>query len=153
MKINPADVVVEIRDEGDEWFIEALWQGYRIGYAECMIVSDLEVQLCNIVVENNVPVPDTFVKKLCNAFGCAFSGEDFRGNGIGSLLLDRTISESKLRGCREIWGSIIQKDQETTPFLLEWYTRHGFSILPPDKQCLRNAVQKIQLKILILTKA
>ena len=149
MKIDIAAVNVEVVEDANGWVVEAMWQEYRIGQAYCRFLEKSEIQLYDLAVESNVPVPNTFGKKLLNALGAAFTGEDFRGNGVGSLILDRLISESKRRGIAIIWGSVLKDDVERTPFLLEWFKRRGFSISAPDKRCLPNAVKKIQLDLVI----
>lgn len=146
MKINLADVTLEVTEEHGDLSVDAMWRGDSIGYAYCGLgVSEIEIS--NIVVKSNVPVPDTFIKKVCSACGIAFTGADMRGNGVGSLLLNRVIEEAKGRGVREIWGSIVQKDLDVSPFLLAWYARHGFVITEPDERCIKGSVKKVQLEV------
>jgi hypothetical protein len=34
-----------------------------------------------------------------------------------------------------------------TPVLLDWYTRHGFEIRPPDGRCIGNAIHLVVWKV------
>lgn len=55
-----------------------------------------------------------------------------RGNGLGTILLDRIVLLAGTSGVAKIWGGIVQKDMDESPFLLEWYQRHGFSVEAPE---------------------
>lgn len=56
----------------------------------------------------------------------------YRGSGLGTMLLDRIMSWAGTSGVTKIWGGIVQKDIDESPFLLEWYQRHGFTVEAPE---------------------
>lgn len=51
----------------------------------------------------------------------------YRGRGLGSLPLGQIVTWGETAGVSEVWGGIVQKGTDETPFLLEWYDRHGFA--------------------------
>ena len=72
---------------------------------------------------------------------------NFRGLGIGSRLLRAFIDAARKLGIREIWGSVQDGDVKQTPYLLDFYKKHGFSITEPDDECTDIASWKIVMRL------
>jgi len=54
-------------------------------------------------------------------------------------MLEYTIAQAKRLGVVEIWGEITTDDARKTPYLIEWYQRHGFTIentSQPSMRCI-----------------
>ena len=73
--------------------------------------------------------------------------EKLKHRGIGSQLLDMLITKARSEGIAVIYGSVTQDDIENTPYLLDWYQRHGFVLTEPDQECNPSAKKKIVLTL------
>jgi ribosomal protein S18 acetylase RimI-like enzyme len=69
--------------------------------------------------------------------------EQKRRKGIGGELLKRLVEAADNATIRLIVGSIMPDAIREQPFLLAWYERHGFRVMPPDSTCLRGAAKRI----------
>lgn len=57
---------------------------------------------------------------------------DFRGQGIGTILLRETIKQARERGATELYGKVIAEDVANASFdLLGWYQSNGFELREP----------------------
>lgn len=54
----------------------------------------------------------------------------YRHLGVGSALLREVIALAGRRGVRRIHGFVVERDLQDSPFLLDWYTAHGFTVTP-----------------------
>lgn len=54
---------------------------------------------------------------------------DYRGRGLGTILLRSLIAYTQGRGFQNIQGQVFQADLENTPYLLRWYQQQGFQLL------------------------
>lgn len=66
----------------------------------------------------------------------------FRNMGLGTAMLKYVISSAEKNGAEAICGDVTPKDAENTPYLIEWYRKHGF-IIRSEPYRLRNAVVSI----------
>ena len=138
-RITNIDVVFE----PDEvlWIFKLRRSKDRIGYAYC-IVTDNCMKINDLLVEEELQVP-------ARVSWCPFlplkirKSISFRGQGLGSLLLNRVLQEADAAGIHTVWGSVTQNDIQRTPHLLEWYRRKGFFVGKPDDECIGTAVAKI----------
>ena len=53
---------------------------------------------------------------------------EFRGDKLGSNLVERMLADLRARGCRLVIGRLRQDDLETNPRLLSWYQKLGFEV-------------------------
>ena len=51
---------------------------------------------------------------------------EFRGDSLGSYLVERMLEDLRTRGCRRVIGRLRQHDLDTNPKLLGWYQKLGF---------------------------
>jgi hypothetical protein len=54
---------------------------------------------------------------------------NYRGRGLGTILLRSLIAYTQARGFQDIQGQVFQADLENTPYLLRWYQQQGFQLL------------------------
>lgn len=52
----------------------------------------------------------------------------YKGRGLGSAMLNYIIASARKMGISEIRGWINGDDLEATPYLLEFYRKHGFTV-------------------------
>jgi|GEM_PF-4149990 len=99
---------------------------------------DLAAYVDGICIGRALSILDGKNLKLCD-----IRLERFARKGVGTLMLERLILEADRAGVVEISGSVMSEDLEKSPFLTQWYTRHGFTVTdaPPDhpegaKKCI-----------------
>ena len=117
-----------------------------VGYASGCISKD---RLClgDLKVDDSAPVSYPLANNfLVDLFG-PYKNLNFRGLGIGSRLLHAFINAAKQLRIREIWGSVTEGGVKETPYLLDFYKRHGFSITEPDAECMGHAKWKIVMRL------
>ena len=102
---------------------------------------DFEIIACIGNVEVGLVRCDRDGDQLILADICV--SKEQRRQGIGGELLKRLIIEADRVAIGLIFGSITPDAIREQPFLLGWYERHGFRVMPADGQCLRGAVNKI----------
>lgn len=72
--------------------------------------------------------------------------QNFRHLGLGAAMLEYVIAQAKELGMKGIYGEVTHDDATKTPYLIEWYQRHGFTIGHEPKR-LPNAVATIYRQI------
>lgn len=53
---------------------------------------------------------------------------NYRNKGLGSAMLKYAIEQAKIMKVNSIVGNISGEDLEKTPYLIEFYQKHGFTI-------------------------
>jgi GNAT superfamily N-acetyltransferase len=71
---------------------------------------------------------------------------NFRHLGLGTAMLEYVIAQAKALGMKGIYGEVTHDDAMKTPYLIEWYQRHGFTVGHEPKR-LPNAVATIYREI------
>jgi hypothetical protein len=74
---------------------------------------------------------------------------NYRGRGLGSVLLRQLISYARERTFQSIQGQVFQADIENTPYLLRWYRQHGFEILPATEHDPPDLVANLQMNLTV----
>jgi len=134
-------ITITVEWEENDLTVNALWRGNRVGYAWCK--SDRgRLHISDLHVDDNF---QTHVPPLLRLLPPCFrrGNKNFRNNGIGSMILQRVLTESVAAGIDEVWGAVVMRDIDRTLSLLDWYLRRGFTISEPDSECMDNAVKKI----------
>ncbi len=54
--------------------------------------------------------------------------EQFRGKGLGTILLNEVVRLGELDGMHVLWGWVTLADLLATKHLLDWYLRCGFQV-------------------------
>lgn len=131
--------IVERNPRRTVYEVEAWLQGRRIAYA----ISGLRrhrTELEQLRVDDGVS--DRWPWRTYEGLP-----QNFQRRGVGGRLLQLIIAKAQADGAKEVWGFIVDQDLKASPFLPEWYKRHGFELLEPDAECLHNAVIKIRRKL------
>ena len=54
--------------------------------------------------------------------------EQYRGRGLGTILLDEVIRLARVDRLEEVWGWVTLAHFLATKHLLEWYSKYGFAV-------------------------
>jgi hypothetical protein len=73
---------------------------------------------------------------------------DYRGRGLGTLLLRALIAYVQGRGFQDIQGQVFQADVENTPYLLRWYQQQGFQLLPITESDPPDLVANLRMNLM-----
>ncbi|MEX0777189.1 MAG: hypothetical protein WD042_15905 [Phycisphaeraceae bacterium] len=134
-----------LRETACDLDLNAFAGDQKVGWATAE-VSGSRVQLCDIHVRDDVTPPrSAFIRLLSPAMRRDI--QSYRGQGIGGLLLRHLLREADAMAAEEVWGFVVQDDLSRSPFLLEWYGRHGFEVVAPDAECMDGAVKKIARRL------
>ncbi len=129
------------RDDGDI-DIGAIIGGVRIGHVRT-VRDENRLLLAELRVEDAIRRQWPIFPKLLRSTIGERAPWSARGHGVGRELLKRVLAEADVSGVRETWGSVMSNDVESTPHLLDWYKRLGFSVAEPDDECVPGAAMKI----------
>lgn len=140
--IQGREITVALKSEriSQLYTLRALVGGREVGHLVAMIQSDTEVLLSEVMVEKEVASTNVSTSGLFWWLHPKSGTESFRGRRIGTTMLEHFLGWCREMKFHESFGSIVQQDLDESPWLLEWYRRHGFEVCPPDDRCLRNAV-------------
>ena len=133
---------VMFEDNDGHWYAEAFAGGRRIGKAWATL-EGTRLHLAELKVENEQLIPWTGLLRFLRWLRVRPRKMNFRGCGVGLALFDCLLAQSTRAGVTEMWGSVMPNDIRITPFLLSFYKKRGFVILPPDDDCITGAAYKI----------
>ena len=75
-----------------------------------------------VCVNDEYPRPRSLLDRVL----CRPKTRSFRRMGVGSALITEFLSLCRSAGVAQIVGSVVEKDLEETPELLDWYEHRGF---------------------------
>uniref|UniRef100_UPI0040572A67 hypothetical protein n=1 Tax=Candidatus Electronema sp. TaxID=2698783 RepID=UPI0040572A67 len=101
------------------------------------------MEIKDLLVEEEIRIPTPISWFFFLPSKMRYKSISFRGQRWGAVLLDRLLHEADAADIHTVWGSVTQDDVQRTPYLLEWYSRRGFSVEKPDDECVGTAVAKI----------
>jgi len=119
---------VELRRKG-EW-VGKLEADFR--FPNLMMIEDIEIR-------NDFERTDSFMASIMQPK----DKKCYRGQGLGTALLKLAIDAGKKKNLKRICGSIVRKDVDRTPDLIEFYERRGFKRISSYPGCLANALAYI----------
>lgn len=103
-----------------------VWQRTCVGQILCVITEDQLLEIGNIEI---------FAEPVMQKNGCLsfrpFQRQrtrNFRQLGLGSAMIEYLTAEAERLNVAGIYGEVTPKDAEETPYLVEFYKRHGFTI-------------------------
>lgn len=149
-------------DDRREYHVRLKRKGYYVGHARCPYLGrDTWTEGDLFITDGSVDTLELLARDSSNLIidandPCRFSlsqsaqkqkGIDYRHHGLGSELLKFVIEQARNLGIRHIYGSIVQRDIDQTPNLLEWYQRHGFVLCQDSPRGLANAVAHVHLDL------
>jgi hypothetical protein len=111
-----------------------------VGEVKGVPLSPTTFWLQDIAIANQVNPP---IRPRWVMWGARLRNElpqpvNYRGRGLGSILLRQLIAYTRERAFQSLQGQVFRADVENTPYLLQWYRQQGFEILaatehdPPD---------------------
>lgn len=122
----------ELKRKG-EWIgkIEA-----RFNLPDIMVIEDIEIR-------NDFNRQESFIKFKIqpSKMKC------YRHKHLGIKLLNLAIGNGKEKNVKQICGSIVQKDINKTPNLVNFYKKSGFKEVQRYPDCLANAVVYVCLDL------
>ncbi len=127
-------------------FVFRLWAmdgRLKVGKLTAVIQEDNTVLLSDVIVDEAV-VTRTF--PFCRIF-CKWwpriGTTNYRQRGVGTKMLESLLVWCRENQISQVYGSVVQRDLDITPTLLDWYAWHGFVIRQPDSRCIGNAIHLI----------
>lgn len=122
------DVDLNIDDISLDAFI--IWRHSGIGRIQCVVDEEENV----LVIGNIELFEQSFLPRNRLFSLCPFqrSKRNFRGRGLGSAMLKYVIAQAEQLGVIGISGFITPDDARTTPYLFDFYRRHGFDVRLKD---------------------
>jgi hypothetical protein len=136
---------LEVQQFSNSYLLRAIEGRREVGRLSAVIHSELEVLLGDLRVDDEVEAQMSSVP----LFGWLRSKRrpvSYRGKGIGSILLDHFLGWCRDVNVVDVYGSVTASDLQKTPWLLDWYRRHGFEVLPPDSRCIGGALHLVVWK-------
>lgn len=112
VKINPKKIA------GWFGFIE---RGYPFFFVESKVDNHLEVIGFGLLFPHGDPEMETFKRTAELAI---YIDKDYRGNGIGTAILERLVTDAKAKGIDNILSSLSSKNVKS----IEFHEKHGFKI-------------------------
>lgn len=115
-------------DRESIWTFEVWARDHRVAYAYCLDHSPV-MKLQDFRVENRCVVPETWSAKVWRKWwGIAAPRVSFRGQGVGSALLELIVERATAGGLQRIEGDVYPGDYHAFPGLLDWYRQRGFRV-------------------------
>lgn len=118
-------------DEDDISFdARIIWRHSGIGRIQCVVDEKVKV-----LVIGNI---ELFEQPLLPRNGILSfrplqrPKRNFRGRGLGSAMLKYVIAQAERLGVAGISGFITPDDARTTPYLFDFYRKHGFEVRLKD---------------------
>ncbi|MCU0490288.1 MAG: GNAT family N-acetyltransferase [Chloroflexaceae bacterium] len=66
----------------------------------------------------------------------------YRGHEVGTGLLREALALLRDHGVKLVQGYVREGDLTLQPFLLDWYRRHGFAVLPDPRVLVAARLEK-----------
>jgi len=132
------------QDVGDSLFrLWAMDGKFKVGKLTAVIREENTVLLSDVIVDEAVVTcPFPFRRILCKWWP-RIGTTNYRQRGVGTKMLESFLGWCRENQISQVYGSVVQRDLDTTPMLLKWYGRHGFDIRQPDSRCIGNAVHLV----------
>jgi hypothetical protein len=112
-------------------------KGNEIGHIFCNFEPE-EMKIGDLIIWDNVIIGQRgCFYSILSLFGWKPNTTNYRNRRLGSILLDFVIEKALERGIKRISGVVVPQDHKNSPFLLNWYQKHGFQVF-----CLNGAKGK-----------
>lgn len=116
-----------------------------VGEAKCLRCSVARMELGDIAIANEaIPTPaNGLMQRFRQIPGCQHAPVNYRGRGLGTVLLQHLVNHARSAGAQELWGEVFQQDIENDPGLLNWYQNFGFERHSPSTEVGEDVVALI----------
>ncbi|NJL89740.1 MAG: GNAT family N-acetyltransferase [Coleofasciculaceae cyanobacterium SM2_1_6] len=138
---------LQVNESTDFFTAKLLYRNSKIGEIKGAFNSPDEFLISDIYIQNNViHKPSNLLIALWRLI---FKPKpiDYRQNGLGTYLLQTTLAIARQNGLKRIYGSLTQEDINNNPNLIRWYKKHGFQVLPPSVENLKNSIYGISMDL------
>lgn len=112
--------ILTLLHDGDFCRITLNTRDRRVGYVNLHLADELTLMLADLHLD-----------------------EKYRRRGLGKLCINLVKSIAAQLGVTSIRGWVVQRDLAATPYLLNWYAHHGFTVEPPLPTSLPNTTATI----------
>lgn len=106
------------------WNIKLFHNGRLIGAADCPVHSAESLLLGNIEIFSTAVPPSL----MAGDTAPQPPPPDYRGRGLGTLLLNFVITQARLSGFQRITGHLHPQNLADNPALPDWYRRRKFNV-------------------------
>jgi predicted N-acetyltransferase YhbS len=139
---------LQVDPEEDSYFIaKLLYRNNEVGKLHCVLSPPDNLMIGDIIIHSDViHAPEHLGAALLRRL-VEPKPIDYRRRGLGTHLLQFAIKKARQRGIKRIYGSLTQEDINNNPNLVKWYKKHGFEILPPSQENIKEAVLGISLDL------
>ncbi|MEG4202699.1 GNAT family N-acetyltransferase [Microcoleus sp. Pol7_A1] len=139
---------LQVDPDEDQYFTaKLLYRNSEVGRIQCVLYPPDKLVIGDILIRDDViHAPEhlwaDILRRLVEP-----KPIDYRRRGLGTHLLQFAVKKARQRGIKRICGSLTQKDINNNPNLVKWYKKHGFEIVPPSQENLKEAVLGISLDL------
>ncbi len=142
---KPVEKPISLMSDWDspQYNLWAIAGNSTVGRLVASEMAEGQMQLSDLEVKTEVATSHTQTSWFTRWLRRKPVVESFRGRGIGNLMLKHFLAWCREMNMSEVYGSVVQMDMDETPWLLDWYIRHGFEVRAPDDRCLGNAVHMV----------
>jgi len=139
---------LQVNGDEDSYFIaKLLYRNSEVGRLEGVLYPPDKLVIGDILIRDDViHAPEHLGAALLRLL-VEPKPIDYRRRGLGTHLLQFAIKKARQRGIKRIYGSLTQEDINNNPNLVKWYKKHGFEILPPSQENIKEAVLGISLDL------
>ncbi len=132
------DVVIHTHMLEDIWIFKAEWHGNQVGEAKCACGKG-RILLSDIESKGSLEVYSNIIDNLLAKTGCIPKKYiKLQRRGIGTKLLAEVIKCFHKSDMDELYGFIIESDEQQIPELRNWYRKNDFDILPIESDCTHS---------------
>lgn len=116
---------LSILRDGDFFDAQISWKNTQVAMIRWFIDDSNTLILDDIHI---FEPPLMSYKRLLGFIPIWHRKKTFRGLGLGSAMLEFVITQAQKLKVEDIWGLLTQGDKTDTPYLVDLYERHGFTI-------------------------
>lgn len=119
------------------------WKHTLVGQIKWIIHPSNTLEIADLIIFDP---PIVLHRRYLSVFPFRRSRKRFRQIGLGTAMLEFVINQAEELGMNSIYGEITRDDAAKTPYLIDWYQQHGFTIGDQPKR-LPNAIATIYREI------
>ena len=91
-----------------------------------------------ILFDNVVFPPEGIWEHISRFMGTKPKVHNYRGRGLGKALAREVLRRAQYKGVKRIRGWVTKNDLDTTPWLLTWYERLGFTVRRVNEEAVEG---------------
>jgi len=120
-----------------------------VGYANIFHQGPRQWEIADLLIENNsiIPRPLFIVNIRDLLLKLEPKRRNFRGLGLGNVLLQSIIGEAREYGVQNISATLSHKDRQESPFLVQWCAKNGFREVSRKPGHPRNCEVQMEINL------